>query len=73
MGIEEIEIKRKCKICNKFHFKKTFIFEKYANVNEFMLDIEWHLFKIEKGITLTMIANILSKEIDVQVVILNNL
>ena len=49
MCIEEIEIKRKCKNCNKFHYKKTFIFENYANVNAFMLDIEWHLFKIEKG------------------------
>ena len=47
MCIEEIEIKRKCKICNKFHFMKTFRFDDYANVNEFMLDIEWHLYKIE--------------------------
>ena len=47
MGIEEIEIKRKCKICNKFHFKKTFRFDDYANVNQFLLDIEWHLYKIE--------------------------
>ena len=49
MEIKEIIVKRKCKKCNKFHYKKTFIFENYANVNEFMLDIEWHLFKIEKG------------------------
>ena len=35
MPIEEIEIKRRCKKCNKFHYKKTFKFDDYANINQF--------------------------------------
>ena len=49
MPIEEIEIKRRCKKCNKFHYKKTFKFDDYANVNECLLDIEWQLYKIQEG------------------------
>ena len=49
MPIEEIIIKRRCKKCNKFHYKKTFKFEDYPNVNDYFLDIEWHLYKIEHG------------------------
>ena len=49
MPIQEIEIKRKCKKCNKFHYKKTFKFDDYANIDEFILNIEWELYKIDNG------------------------
>ena len=49
MPIEEIIIKRSCKKCSKFHYKKSYKIDNYPNVNECLLDIEWQLYKIQEG------------------------
>ena len=47
--VEEIIVKRKCKKCNKFHYKKVFKFDDYKTIDDFILDIEWYIYIINQG------------------------
>ena len=49
MGIKEIIVKRRCLKCLNFHYKKTFKFVDESKIQQNLLNLEWHLFKIENG------------------------
>ena len=47
--VEEIIVKRKCKVCHKFHFRKKFKFVDESKIDQTLLSLEWYIFKIEEG------------------------